>query len=64
MKLLTAKQVAVAWQISPARVYELVRRGLPVVRLGTRQIRFEESRLKEFLETGGTREVKEDLWRK
>lgn len=55
MKLLTAEEVAQVLRISKYRVYELVRRGLiPSVRLGERQIRFDESRLLLWIEQGGS----------
>lgn len=54
MNLLTAKQIAAAWQMPLARVYELARLGvLPSVKLGERQIRFEEAAIREFLARGG-----------
>lgn len=53
MKLLTAKQVAVILQVSPARVYEMTRLHLiPSVRMG-RQIRFNEEALKNWITVGG-----------
>ena len=46
MRLLDAKEVAAILQVSTQRVYELTRQGvLPRVRIGARQIRFEETRL-------------------
>lgn len=54
MRLITAKQLAVAWQMPLARVYELVRLGvLPAVRIGERQIRFDEAALREWVARGG-----------
>jgi excisionase family DNA binding protein len=54
MRLLTAKEVSVAWQIPLPRVYELARTGLiPCVRLG-RQIRFDETTLRQWASRGGT----------
>jgi excisionase family DNA binding protein len=54
MQLLDAKEVARILQISTPRVYELTRQGiLPSVRIGARQIRFEEERLLQWIENGG-----------
>ena len=54
MRLLTAKEVSVAMQIPLARVYELARQNLiPTVRVGQRQIRFNEEALSEWAERGG-----------
>ena len=54
MNLLTAKQVAVAWQLPLARVYELARLGvLPSVKCGERQVRFDEAALQGFIARGG-----------
>lgn len=56
MRLLTAKEVSVAWQIPLPRVYELARTGvIPCVRLG-RQIRFDETTLRQWTSRGGTAE--------
>ena len=55
MKLITAKELADLWQMPLARVYELVRAGvLPVVRMGERQIRFDEAALREWIARGGS----------
>jgi excisionase family DNA binding protein len=54
MRLLDAKGLAEILQISKQRVYELTRQGiLPSVRIGARQIRFEEERLLRWIENGG-----------
>jgi excisionase family DNA binding protein len=54
MRLLEAKEVAVMLQVSTQRVYELTRQGiLPSVRIGARQMRFEEARLLQWIENGG-----------
>ncbi len=54
MKLLTAKQVADALQVTPARVYEMSRENLlPTVRLG-RQVRYDEDALREWIKSGGS----------
>ncbi len=48
--LLTANEIGEMLRIKPARVYELVREGiLPCVRLG-RQIRFDQQRLRDWIE--------------
>jgi excisionase family DNA binding protein len=50
MRLKTAKEVANILSVSPARVYELVRRReLPALRLGMRQIRFDEATLRQWI---------------
>ncbi|HEV8366880.1 MAG TPA: helix-turn-helix domain-containing protein [Pyrinomonadaceae bacterium] len=54
MRLLDAKEVAEILQMNVQRVYELTRRGiLPSVRIGPKQIRFEETRLMQWIEHGG-----------
>ena len=54
MRLLDAKEVSEILQVSVARVYDLARQGiLPTVRIGARQIRFEESRLVQWIQHGG-----------
>lgn len=54
MRLLKAKQAAEILNVRLPRVYELARLGVvPSVRLGEKQIRFNESALKEFVERGG-----------
>jgi excisionase family DNA binding protein len=54
MQLLNAREVAEILQVSTQRVYELSRQGiLPGVRIGQRQIRFEEERLLRWIENGG-----------
>lgn len=59
MRLLTAKEVARILQVSPARVYELARTGvIPSVRL-TRQVRFEEAALREWVARGGSTEKRQ-----
>ena len=55
MKLLTIPEVARALNVSSARVYELVRRGLiPAVRIG-RQRRIHPDQFERWLSEGGTR---------
>ena len=54
MRLLDAKEVAEILQVNTQRVYELTRQGiLPSVRIGARQIRFEEEHLLRWIENGG-----------
>jgi excisionase family DNA binding protein len=54
MRLLDAKEVAQILHISTQGVYDLTRqRILPSVRIGARQIRFEEARLLHWIEKGG-----------
>jgi|ERR1043165_1335581 excisionase family DNA binding protein len=54
MRLLDAREVAAILQVSTQRVYELRRKGiLPSVLIGARQIRFEETRLLQWIENGG-----------
>jgi excisionase family DNA binding protein len=54
MKLLTAKEVSEVLQVTPARVYELARgRAIPTVRIGERQVRFDENALREWIARGG-----------
>ena len=54
MRLLDAKEVSEMLHVSLARVYELTRQGiLPSVRVGARQIRFQESRLLQWIQHGG-----------
>lgn len=61
MRFLTAKEVSVAMRIPPARVYELARLNLiPCVRMG-RQIRFDESKLTEWADKGGSTLRKEEM---
>jgi excisionase family DNA binding protein len=55
MRLLTAKEAARALNVPLSRVYELVRLGiLPCVRIGERQIRFDELALREWAAKGGS----------
>lgn len=54
MRLMTADEVAEILSVPRARVYELAREHLlPCVRLGERQVRFEEEALREFIRQGG-----------
>ncbi len=61
MKLLTAKEVSTVLQVTTARVYELAReRAIPSVRVGDRQVRFDESALREYIANGGTLQASEN----
>ena len=54
MRLLDAKEVAEILQVNLQRIYELTRLGvLPSVRIGPKQIRFEETRLMQWIAHGG-----------
>lgn len=54
MTLRTAEFVSALLDVPKARVYELVRQNLlPAVRLGARQIRFDEEILKNWIRDGG-----------
>jgi len=54
MRLLTAKEVSQVLRVTPARVYELAReRAIPAIRMGERQVRFDESALREWIASGG-----------
>lgn len=58
MRLLTAKEVAPILRVTPARVYELARsRAIPAIRLGERQVRFDETALRDWLAGGGSLHV-------
>lgn len=57
MHLITAKQVSQALGVALPRVYELARLKLiPFVRLGPRQIRFDEDELRQWARSGGASE--------
>ena len=61
MRLLTAKEVSTAMQIPLSRVYELARLKLiPSVRMG-RQVRFDEAKLREWAEKGGSCLAKDEV---
>jgi excisionase family DNA binding protein len=54
MRLIQAKRASEVLSVSLARLYELARLGIiPVVRLGPRQIRFDEDALTEWVQRGG-----------
>jgi excisionase family DNA binding protein len=54
MRLVDAKEVAEILQVNIQRVYELTRQGiLPNIRIGPRQIRYEETRLTQWIEHSG-----------
>lgn len=53
-KLLNANEVSKIFGLKPARVYELTReKKIPRVLIGTRQYRYSEKRLLEWIEGGG-----------
>ena len=55
MKLLTAREVSQILQVAQARVYELAReRAIPAVRIGERQVRFDEAALRDWIAKGGS----------
>lgn len=54
MRLIQAKQASEALGVSLQRLYALARLGVvPVVRLGPRQIRFDEDALAQWARDGG-----------
>jgi excisionase family DNA binding protein len=54
MSLIQAKRASEVLSVSLARLYELARLGvIPVIRLGPRQIRFDEDTLTEWAKRGG-----------
>ena len=54
MRLVQARRASEVLSVSLARLYELARLGIiPVVRLGPRQIRFDEDALTEWVKNGG-----------
>ena len=54
MRLIQAKRASEVLSVSLARLYELARLGIiPVVRLGPRQIRFDEDALTDWVKHGG-----------
>ena len=54
MSLRTVEFVSELLNVPKARVYELVRQNiLPVVRIGARQIRFDEETLNNWIKSGG-----------
>ena len=55
MRLIQAKRASEVLSVSLARLYELARLGLiPVVRLGPRQVRFDEDALVLWVKRGGS----------
>jgi excisionase family DNA binding protein len=56
---MTAKEVAEILRVTPARVYQMGRKGiLPIVRFG-RQVRFDEALLVSWIKRGGSRQFSE-----
>jgi len=63
MRLLTADEVAGILSVSTARVYELARRNaIPALKLGERQVRFDETALRNWIALASDRNclAKED----
>lgn len=53
-RLLTCEELARRWQIKPATVYALARKGsIPTVRLGPRLVRFRLVEVERFEADGG-----------
>ena len=60
MQMLTAKDVAHLLNLPLPRVYELTRQKLiPVVRMGARQIRYDQDALQQWIRQGGAINVEE-----
>ena len=56
MRLVNAKRAAECLGVSVARLYELARVGaIPTVRLGPKQLRFDEDALTTWARNGGVR---------
>jgi excisionase family DNA binding protein len=54
-KLLTARQVGAILQVPTKRVYDLMRNeNLPFLRIGKRQIRFDDDALRDWIERSAT----------
>ena len=59
-RILLADEVAEMLRVDRQRVYELARRNaIPVIRVGERQYRFDAEAIKQWIERGGSVEVKE-----
>lgn len=59
MRLITAKQASEIMGVGVPRIYELARCGvIPSVRLGAKQIRFDEDELMAWARRGGATENK------
>jgi excisionase family DNA binding protein len=55
MQLIDAKQASEMLGLRLARLYELVRtKGVPHVRVGARQLRFDPQELQQWVRLGGT----------
>jgi excisionase family DNA binding protein len=55
-RLLTAEEVAGILSVSTARVYDLARRNaIPVLKLGQRQVRFDETALRKWIALASAR---------
>jgi excisionase family DNA binding protein len=58
MRLLTADEVAGILSVSTARVYELARRNsIPALKLGQRQVRFDEATLRDWIARMSSRQT-------
>ena len=56
MRLLTADEVAGILSVSTARVYDLARRNaIPALKLGQRQVRFDETALRNWIALASVR---------
>jgi excisionase family DNA binding protein len=59
-QILIADEVAEMLRVDRQRVYELARRNaIPVIRVGERQYRFDAEAIRQWIERGGSVEVKE-----
>ncbi len=58
-KLLKVDEVSEFLDLKPARIYELCRRdkNFPVVLVGSRQYRFSETALLNWIQQGGNRQI-------
>ncbi len=55
-RLLTAEEVAGILSVSTARVYDLARRNaIPALKLGQRQVRFDETALRKWIALASVR---------
>ena len=59
-QILIADEVAEMLRVDRQRVYELARRNeIPVIRVGERQYRFDAEAIRQWIERGGSVEMKE-----
>ncbi len=60
-QILVADEVAELLRVDRQRVYELARRNaIPVIRVGSRQYRFDSEAIRQWIERGGRLEKSED----